>query len=282
MPGHPGEAAHAIADPVAHQAEDVDREHRRRVGPRPGLHEGAVVEHRGQVVLRTLEEILANDDGGHTGDAGILLGTGVDQPVPRDVDRPREEVARAVAHQRGRPEIGIVLPLHALDGLVARDVHVCRLRRQRDFAVRRQPVVVGGSAVPGDVHLALAAGLLRAGRTPGTGDHVVGGGRLAPEEVHGNHRKLQACAPLQKHHLVGVADAEQTLHRRERLLEDPVEGGAAVTDLQDRHSDPGKRQHLVAGPFEHLERQNGRPGREVEDAIRHGMHRKILGIPGAE
>ena len=79
-----------------------------------------------------------------------------------------------------------------------------------------------------------------------------------------------------------VTDAKQTLHRGEGFLEDAVEGRAAVADLENRHADPGKGEHFVAGLLEHLDRQNGRSGGEVEDAIRHGGHPKILLIPGAE
>ena len=79
-----------------------------------------------------------------------------------------------------------------------------------------------------------------------------------------------------------VADAEQALQQGESFFEDAVEGRTAVADLQDRHAHPGKGEHLVAGLLEHLDRQNGRARGEVEDAIRHGGHPKILLIPGAE
>ena len=142
--------------------------------------------------------------------------------------------------------------------------------------------MVGGGAIPGHVHLALAAGLLGAGGAPGAGDDVVGGRVVPAEQVHRHHRELQARAPLQEDHLVGLADAEQGFEPRQGLFQDAVERGAAVTDFQHRHADPRQREHFVAGLLEHLDWQDGRAGGEVEHAIRHGGHPKNLGIPGAE
>ena len=206
---HGRQASHTVAEPLADEPEHIHRENRRGVGTRSVLGVGAIVEHRGQVVPGTLEQILPHDDDRHPGDPRVLLRTGVDQPVLRHIDRPRHEVAGTIADKRGPATIGVMLPLHSLNRLVARDVHVLRVARQLNLAGGRKPVVGRGTAIPRDVHLALAPRLLGAGLPPGASDDVIGSPLATAEEVHRHHGKLETCAALHEEHFVVVPDPQQ-------------------------------------------------------------------------
>ena len=102
-----------------------------------------------------------------------------------------------------------MLPLHPLDRLVARHVEIGGIGGEFEVSGRREAVVVRGFPIPGDMDAALTASLLGPGVPPRAGDEIVGGARLPSEEVHRNHRELQARAPLDEHHLVILTDPEQ-------------------------------------------------------------------------
>ena len=113
--------------PLHHQAERVDGECRRRVVERAVLRVHRIVHHRRQRRLaarRALDEIVANDDDGQAGRAHVLLRAGVDQRVPRDVDRPAEHVGRGVADERRVADLRQRPVLGAFDRVVRRDVDV--------------------------------------------------------------------------------------------------------------------------------------------------------------
>ncbi len=97
---HRGKAAGAL-DPLEDQAHDVDREGRRRVVAGVVLGVRPVLEHRRDVdrpaFTRSSRMMTRVTPAG----AEVLLGSGVNQAVLRDVDRPAEHVAAGVADQRG-------------------------------------------------------------------------------------------------------------------------------------------------------------------------------------
>src|SRR5260370_17682020 len=81
-------------DPFEHQADDVNRESRGRVIERLLLDMGAVLKKRGEVPVRALGEILANDDDGDAGGPQVFLGAGENEPELSDVDDAPTNVAR--------------------------------------------------------------------------------------------------------------------------------------------------------------------------------------------
>ena len=120
--------------------------------------------------------------------------------------------------------------------------------------------MVRRGTVPGDVRPALAGGLLRGRDPPGSREDEIGRRGETSQQVHRYHRELQARAPLKKHHFVVGADAQQAPELLERLLEDPIEGRAAVADLEHGDADAGQGEQIPLRLFEHLQRQHGRTG----------------------
>src|SRR4029079_7765353 len=52
-----------------------------------------------------------------------------------------------------------------------------------------------------------------------------------------------------------------------RALDDLVERLRPVTDLHDGHADAWQRDEIALGLLEHLQRQDRRPGGEIEDPM---------------
>ena len=115
-------------------------------------------------------------------------------------------------------------------------------------------------------------GLLDGLLGPGAGVDVVRR-RALGQEVHRDHGELEARAALQEQDLVAVRDAGQPADVRLGLAEDRLEGRRAMADLHDGHADAGQRHEVALDLLEHGQRQDGRAGREVVDAVRGGHGR---------
>ena len=74
----------------------------------------------------SLEQVVAHDQHDQARGADILLGARVDQAEPRDVQRPRQDVRGHVGNQRHVADIGNLLELDAMNGLVRRVVDIAR------------------------------------------------------------------------------------------------------------------------------------------------------------
>ena len=117
-----------LDQPLHHQPHDVDREHRRRVVHRLVLDVHAVVQHRRQRRRRSLDHVVADDHQRDSGRREVLLRSGVNQRVLRDVDRAAEHVGRGVGDQRHGADVRQTGELGAEDRVVGRHVHVGRAR----------------------------------------------------------------------------------------------------------------------------------------------------------
>ena len=136
-----------------------------------------------------------------------------------------------------------------------------------------QAVVVGRFAVPGDVDLAFPLGFVEGHLAPRAGDDVVGGFTLAAHQIQRDHRELQARAALQKDNLVVVRDGEQLFEERFGGGEDFEKARGPVAHFQHAHAVAGEADQLALGLLQHRQRQDGRAGGEIEDAVGGGEGR---------
>ena len=89
------------------------------------------------ITSRELASFIANDDGGDSGGARVLLGTGVNQTVFAHWNRSVEKIRRAVADKRGAAGIGLAGELYSLDRFVGAGVDVGGARVELELALFR-------------------------------------------------------------------------------------------------------------------------------------------------
>ena len=87
------------------------------------------------------------------------------------------------------------------------------------------------------------------------------------QEVHRDEREQLRRPALQEQHVVRVAEAEQLLAARDRLIDDGVEFLAAVADLGDAEALALVVEQRRGGLFEHLGRQHRGAGTEIENSV---------------
>ncbi len=244
-----------------------------RVQQGPGLGVRAVLQDGRQVLAAAVDELALRDDDRDPARADVLLGAGVDHRERRRVDRARQEVARHVADLRRGAEARQLEVLHAVDGLVARPVHVRRRRIELGLVgARGAPVaaLLGGrrDARPraGDRRPRARFGVRL--RAPGAVGDVVrrAAGR---QEAHRHERELQRRAALQEEDVVGGRRAEQLPQQRERLVVHGLVLLSAMGLLHHGHAGAGEVEQLVASPLEGGERQ-GRGARVEVHRATHG------------
>ena len=211
--GHGGKSA-GFLNPTEHLAAHVDAKGVGRVehGALGGLGLKAHVLRRLRKGGAVGDEIVAHDDHGHARGTGVFLRAGVNEPVALNVERLRQKAARDIGDQRHVAAVGQLVVHGAKDGVVLADVDVV------------EPVargLVGNARVDvGHVGNAVEVGVLGAREQHGLA--VLGGffvclvgkvaghdvaGAAAAHEVHGDARKLQRGAALQKQDAVVVGDA---------------------------------------------------------------------------
>ena len=183
---------------------------------------------------------------------------GINQTILLDRHRPRQKVARQIGHPWHGPGLRNVAELHPLDRFVRRDVDVSGRGAEFQFALIGQAAVVVGFAVPGHACFAGPTGLFDGFLTPTAGEHVIG--TFAPQQVHRQHRKLQARPALQEQNAVAGRNAQQFAQALLRFGPDRVESLRAMADFEDRHADAGQRDQVPLGLFDDRQRQDGRPG----------------------
>ena len=208
------------------------------------------------------DQILADDDHGHTGGADILLHTGPDQAVVGHVTGLGQEHGGLVGHQHVTLGVGQLVPGGAVDGLVLADVDVVGILGNVQIGAVGDvgEVLVGGG---GDhLHLAVLLGLGNGLLGPCAGLHVAGLAVL--HQVHGHHGELQRTAALDEQHLVVVGNVHQLAQVCLGLVGDLLEHLGAVAHFHDAHAAAAVVHHLVADLLQHALRHHGGAGGEVK------------------
>ena len=262
--GHGGKSA-GLLDPMEHLAAHVDAKGVGRVehGALGGL--GLKVH-----VLRCLrkggavgDEVVAHDNHGHARGAGVFLSAGVDEPVALDVERLRQKAARDICDQRYVAASGQLVVHGAKDGVVLADVNVVEPVARGLGGNARVDVGHGGYAVEIGVlgareqhGLAVLGGFFvcLVGKVAG---HDVAGAPAA-HEVHGDARKLQRGAALQKQDTVVVGDAQQTTQGCLGVVDNLLVHARSMAHLEHGHATTAVVHHLVGDLGEHAGRQRGR------------------------
>ena len=209
------------------------------------------------------DEVVARDDHGHARGAGVFLRAGVDEPVALNVERLRQKAARDIGDQRHIAAIGQLVVHGAKDGVVLADVDVVEPIARGLGGNARVDIGHGGNAVEIGVFgareqhgLAVLGGLLvrLVGKVAG---HDVAGAAAA-HEVHGDARKLQRGAALQKQDTVVVGDAHQAAQGCLGVVDDLLVHARSMAHLEHGHAATAVVHHLVGDLCEHACRQRGR------------------------
>jgi hypothetical protein len=267
---HGGQAA-ARLDPVEHQPGDVDRVGRRGVQHRVVVGLLLVVESRGCAGQRLAEQVLADDHDRQPGGSDVLLRAAIDQPIPCDIDRPRQDAARHVRDQRNAADIGREMVFDPADSLVRADMHIGCIGVELPVGARRHAAEIAGFGAGRDVDLAVFLGFLDRFLRPFASVDVVGAG-LAAQQVHWHHSVFGHAPALQEQHLVVGRDGHQLAQQRFGLRMDRNEFLAAMAHLHHRHAAAMPVKHLVSGLAQHGFGQGGRAGAEIEHS---GHHREL-------
>ena len=253
-------------DPVHDQADDVDREGRRRVVEGLFLDVGAVLEKRGEIFVGALGEIFADDDHRCAAGAKIFLRAGKDQAEFLYIDGAGGDVGRHVGDKRRGAGFRHGVILRALDGVVGAHVDVGRLGRELDFALCGHAGeflrLGGGGDVVQDAFFQFAESF----GGPGAGVEQVDG--LAGEaEVHRDHGELHAAATLQEEDGVVVGDRQMLAQAGFGGGVDAFEFGRAVGHFHDGHAGAVPVEEFFADALEYGKGKRGRSCVEVEGAL---------------
>ena len=262
--GHGGKSA-GLLDPAEYLAAHVDAKGVGRVehGALGGL--GLKVQ-----VLRRLrkggaicDEIVAHDDHGHARGTGVFLRAGVNEPVALNVERLRQKAARDIGDQRHIAASGQLVVHGAKDGVVLADVDVVEPVARGLGGNARVDVGHGGYAVEIGVlgaceqhGLAVLGGFFVCLVGKVAGDDVAG--TAAAHEVHGDARKLQRGAALQKQDAVVVRNAQQATQGCLGVVDDLLVHARSMAHLEHGHAATAVVHHLVGDLGEHACRQCGR------------------------
>src|SRR5215469_6637612 len=119
-------------DPFGDEPEDVHSKSRRRVVQGLLLDVRAVLQNRGQTLVRAFGQVLAHDHQSDAAGAEVFLRAGEDQPEFGNLDRPRSDVRGHIRHQR-RGGGGQRVILRAFDGVVGAEIGVRGVGREVDF-----------------------------------------------------------------------------------------------------------------------------------------------------
>lgn len=262
--GHGGKSA-GLLNPTEHLAAHVDAKGVGRVehGALCGL--GLKVH-----VLRRLrkgraigDQVVAHDDHGHARGSGVFLRAGVDEPVALNVERLRQKAARDVGDQRYIAAVGQLVVHGAKDSVVLADVDVVEPVARGlsgnacvDVGHIGNAVEVGVLGAREQHGLAVLCGLFvrLVGKVAG---HDVAGAAAA-HEVHGDARKLQRGAALQKQDAVVVGDAQQAAQGCLGVVDDLLVHTRSMAHLEHGHTATAVVHHLVGDLGEHAGGQCGR------------------------
>ena len=216
------------------------------------------------------DQILPNNDDGHTGRAYVFLDAGPDQAVFADVAGTGEEHGGLIRHQNLSLGIGQVMPCGAVDGLVFADINVvCIIGNIQIGAVGNvAEILVGGG---GDhLYLTVALGFGNGLFAPGAGFHIAG--HAIFHQIHGNHGKLHRAAALNEKNFIVFGNVHQRPQIGLGFCQNILKHLGAVAHLHDAHTAAVVIQHLGGDLLQNRLRHHGRAGRKIVNAI--VFHRK--------
>ena len=228
---------------------------------------GLPVEGRRALGRGKVEQVIAHDHERQARRTDVLLRAGEDHAIFRNVDLARQDVRRHVGHDRqiGR-HVGRVRVFDAVDGLVGADVQIRGVVAQAPGVARRDTGEVLRLARGRDVHACKARRFLGRLARPGAGvdevDHRVW---AATGQVEGHDGVLPEPPTLLEQDLVIGRHVQQLAQINHRLAVDAGKFGTTVAHLHHRHAAAMPVEHVVRGLLEHLFRQYGGAGREIED-----------------
>ena len=196
--------------------------------------------------------------GGH-----IFLRPGIDDAVFRHVHRVREDLRGHVAHERHAAGLRHILPRRTEDRVVGAVIKILCLRRERELGLRRDAVKAGSLARCRDMHAAVLFRFLRGDIGKIAGHGVIGRVALGGQ-IERDHRKLERRAALQKQDLVRVRHGERLFELRFCRGKYIHKFPAAVAHLHHGETAAVIVQQFGCRRLQHLRRQYGRPGGEIE------------------
>src|SRR5450830_199736 len=264
--GHAAQAGFGLAlEPLEGQAGDVDAVGGRRVVHRLVVGHQLVVERAGAGLERMAQQVFAHHHQGQAGGADVLLCAAKGHAHAAPVDRARGHVRREIDHQGGIAaqglQVGQLLKLHAMDGLVAAQVHIAGCLAELPAGRGRQAGVSVGLVAGGNVHFAVLACLFLAFVAPGAGHHKIS--RFAARQVQRNDGVLGQATTLHEQDLEVRRHRQQLAQIGFGLLVDADELFAAVAHLHDAHAAAVPVEHFGGSLLQHLFGDRGRAGREV-------------------
>ena len=180
-----------------------------------------------------------------------------------NLERLRQKAARDIGDQRHIAASGKLVVHGAKDGVVLADVDVVEPVARGLGGNARVDVGHGGTAVEIGVlgareqhGLAVLGGLFVCLVGKVAGNDVAGA--AAAHEVHGDARKLQRGAALQKQDTVVVGDAQQAAQGCLGVVDDLLVHARSMAHLEHGHAATAVVHHLVGDLGEHACRQRGR------------------------
>src|SRR5579862_4777141 len=260
-----GQAAVRL-DPFHHQADDVDREGRRRVIKRLFLDVGAVLKNGWQIFVGALGQILAYDDDGGAGRAEIFLCAGENQTELSDVQRARGDVRRHISDEWNFTSVRKRVVLRAFDGVVGTEIDVGSIGAQRDFLLARNASVFHGFSVGGD---AMRDAFFELGEGfGGPGSRVQNVHWLARQaQIHWYQGELSAAATLQKDYGVIIGNRQMLAQAGFGGGVDAFKFGRTMAHFHHGHAGAAPVEELFADALENGKREGAGAGVEVVDAL---------------
>ena len=211
-------------------------------------------------------QILPHNGDGQPRRSQVLLRAAENNSIFGHVHRPGKKIGGHIAHNGHIPRIGHILPFGAVNGVVGTVVEVTGLGVQLELVLGGNVGVVFVTAVGGKRNLAVLLSLLI-----GHAGEIAGDGVIRPagfsDEVQRNHGELAGGAALQKQHPIVFGHMEQPDEAGLGVVKDLLEHLGAVAHLHYGHAGALVVGDLAARPLQHLQRQHGRAGREIVDAL---------------
>ena len=213
------------------------------------------------------DQILTDDDDGHTGGADVLLNTTIDHAIIADIAGLGQEHGGLVGNQNLTLGVGQLLEGGAVNGFVFADVNIVCVFPDGKVAAIGQVGVVAILGTGDALNITVFLGFLESLIRPCAGDDVVSHAIL--HQIHGDHGKLQCCATLDEQNLIVVGDVHQLAQISFSVVVNFLEDLRAVGHFHDAHTAATVVHHFITNFFENGNGHSGGAGREIIATIVH-------------